>query len=212
MLYYRRPVMVTSNLDVANEIANGTRAFVSQVHLKAGEQASSLLIDGLRIQAVRVCQVDRVTLRRETRGDEPPSFFDITASQTKFVAKLPIPDILQGGGRSRRTIERLRMSGTQFPIICNNATTGHKLQGAGVENLFVHTWSSTRNWVYVVLSRVKRMKGLYLRFKMDKRLLSKYNEIPEELNDMIRDFRENKMRTALSAVEYDDVLGKGWSL
>ena len=69
--------------------------------------------------------------------------------------------------------ESFRMKSTQFQIIVNNATTGHKLQGSGVENLFVHNWYYVNNWVYVILSRVKTISGLFLRKKLDKDL-SKY--------------------------------------
>ena len=42
--------------------------------------------------------------------------------------------------------ELFYMKATQFQIIVNNATTGHKLQGSGVENLFVHNWYYVTNW------------------------------------------------------------------
>ena len=58
------------------------------------------------------------------------------------------------------------MKATQFPILQNDATTGHKLQGSGVENLFVHKWSNVTNWNYVMLSRVKNLSGLYARFHL----------------------------------------------
>ena len=52
---------------------------------------------------------------------------------------------------------------TQFGFQINLATTGHKLQGMSKENLIVADWNySVRNWVYVVLSRVKSRKGLFL--------------------------------------------------
>ena len=65
------------------------------------------------------------------------------------------------------------MRANQIPIIVNNATTGHKLQGTGVDNLFVHAWSYKRNWPYVILSRVRQRNGLFLRHKIDKNI-SKY--------------------------------------
>ena len=55
------------------------------------------------------------------------------------------------------------MKAMQLPMVVNNATTGHKLQGSGVDCLFVHNWSYVTNWVYVVLSRVKTRAGLFCR-------------------------------------------------
>ena len=48
---------------------------------------------------------------------------------------------------------------TQIPV----ATTGHKLQGMSKDTLIVNDWNyRCANWVYVVLSRVRRRKGLFL--------------------------------------------------
>ena len=54
------------------------------------------------------------------------------------------------------------MKGTQFPIISNSCTTGHKLQGYTVPKILVNDWYYGTNWAYIVLSRVKTMDGLYL--------------------------------------------------
>ena len=57
---------------------------------------------------------------------------------------------------------------TQFGVNSNIATTGHKLQGMTENQLIVSSWMySTRNWVYVVLSRVKELKGLFILKKLD---------------------------------------------
>ena len=50
----------------------------------------------------------------------------------------------------------------QFPIVLNHATTGHKLQGKSLDQLVVVEWSKTKNWAYVVLSRVRSLDGLFL--------------------------------------------------
>ena len=57
---------------------------------------------------------------------------------------------------------------TQFGVIDNIAMTGHKLQGVSLDNLVVNSWNySVPNWVYVVLSRVRKMVGLVLNTKLD---------------------------------------------
>ena len=57
---------------------------------------------------------------------------------------------------------------TQFGVNSNIATTGHKLQGTSKDQLIVASWNySCPNWVYVVLSRVRTLKGLFLCEKMD---------------------------------------------
>ena len=50
----------------------------------------------------------------------------------------------------------------QFGILINNATTEHKLQGISKDILVVtEYWYKTINWVYVVLSRVRTLKGFF---------------------------------------------------
>ena len=51
----------------------------------------------------------------------------------------------------------------QFPINNDLATTGHKLQGMTKQYLIVSQLNySTPNWIYVVLSRVTSLDGLFL--------------------------------------------------
>ena len=53
------------------------------------------------------------------------------------------------------------VSATQFGVNSNVATTGHKLQGMSKDNLVVTDWNYDKNWVYVVLSRVRTLAGLF---------------------------------------------------
>jgi len=62
--------------------------------------------------------------------------------------------------KDRKTV---RMEMNQLPVVSNTATTGHKLQGSGVDNLFVSEWKNEASWIYVILSRVKTRSGLFLR-------------------------------------------------
>jgi hypothetical protein len=79
------------------------------------------------------------------------------------------------------------MKGKQFPIISNSATTGHKLQGCTLAELAVFEQFCGQNWMYVVLSRVRTMKGLYLAEPLDVDI-NKY-AMPEKMKRMIADFK-----------------------
>ena len=53
----------------------------------------------------------------------------------------------------------------QLPMNTNDATTGHKLQGMSKDRLIVTSWdgiSKWSNWAYTVLSRVRKLEGLFL--------------------------------------------------
>ncbi len=56
----------------------------------------------------------------------------------------------------------------QIPANINDATTGHKLQGMSKDVIVASSWltggltTMFKNWEYVVLSRVRKLSGLYL--------------------------------------------------
>ena len=94
------------------------------------------------------------------------------------------------------------MKATQLPLLINNATTGHKLQGTGVDALFVHNWSYVTNWVYVMLSRVQTHAGLFARQKLSNDL-SKY-DVPLALQRMLQQF-QSKAPTYWTEDKYEDL-------
>ena len=51
---------------------------------------------------------------------------------------------------------------TQIPINASDAITGHKLQGLTKDHIIVYSWNKSTSWIYVVLSRVRKLSGLYL--------------------------------------------------
>jgi hypothetical protein len=66
---------------------------------------------------------------------------------------------------------------TQFGVNNNIATTGHKLQGLSKDALIVASWGyNFENWVYVVLSRVRTLDGLYLLQRLDEEKVFKCDE------------------------------------
>jgi hypothetical protein len=77
----------------------------------------------------------------------PTKSFDVTI-------KFPI-------GQGRRFLKLARSKITQFPINNDLATTGHKLQGMTKQYISQLNYS-TPNWIYVVLSRVTSLDGLFL--------------------------------------------------
>lgn len=120
--------------------------------------------------------------------------------------------------------EFITMKATQLPLLVNNATTGHKLQGSSVDNIFVHNWSYVTNWVYVVinwvyvvanwvyvvtnwvyvmLSRVKTRVGLFCRNKLSKDL-KKY-AVPEGLRRILDRFRSRCAPTYWTEEQYDEL-------
>ena len=139
-------------------------------------------------------------MRHESTDVISPIFMLEPKSKQTFCCNVPYPDNLQTGGRPATQL--LYMRGTQLPILCNNATTGHKLQGATIAALFVHSWSNVRNWTYVVLSRVKTLAGLFLRKKLELQDLPKFNDIPETQQRLVQQIQQHRLKTAFTEEDY----------
>ena len=85
---------------------------------------------------------------------------------------------------------------TQIPINMNDATTGHKLQGMSVDKLLVTSWSFMENWIYIVLSRVRTLKGHFLLKPLPKNSLEKF-AVPSELKAF--EYRMRKIKACVIA-------------
>lgn len=68
---------------------------------------------------------------------------------------------------------------THLPINMNDAITVHKLQGMSKDRLIIISWSLMQNWIYVVLSRVHTLKGLFLLKHLADNCLDKF-QVPQE--------------------------------
>ena len=197
-LYTGCPMMMTENSDVANGEANGSRVTVKKLTMKYNEAPFVLrLANGTKVNAMFASQVKSITVEHEEESIVPRQC-EIVAGQHMFRCKMNFED------------EDLfaRMKGNQFPLISNSCTTGHKLQGCTLEALLVNdsSWYYAANWAYVVLSRVKTMKGLFLRRKL-LRNLKKYQK-SEDMVRMIQKFRDTIAVKELDQQVYDDLIAE----
>lgn len=193
-LYPDCPMMLTENTDVPNGQANGTRVLVKSITSKVGETPITVFLEcGTAIPALFAHQVESILVQHENPKIHPSSFLIAPKSWT-FKANLTIDD------HSIVT----DMKGSQFPIISNTATTGHKLQGCSLDSLFVNEWHYHSNWAYVVLSRVRTMKGLYIQSPLTENL-DEYL-MPEEMTRMIRRFERTIALTELRQDDYEPML------
>lgn len=190
--YIDAPFMMSKNLDVGNGQANGTCAKVKSITMKCGEQPFELeLENGTTIFAAFASQVASMQMEHEN-PDIVPRLFDITSESFSFTCKLD----------KQMDNEYLytKVTGTQFPIISNSATTAHKLQGLTVETLFVNEWQYKENWAYVTLSRVVEREGLFMREPLTYDL-NQYKK-SDNMKKMLQDFKNEIPCTQLSEKEY----------
>jgi hypothetical protein len=119
--------------------------------------------NNISIQAAYASEIDYIVLKH--KNNIKPRLFSIQAKTKTFYARIPTPSIFQSTSQHNER-EKIETQVLQFPIFTSYASTGHKLQGTGVDCLFVNKWSYRRNWAYVILSRVKQLSGLLLREKL----------------------------------------------
>jgi hypothetical protein len=148
--------MFVSNEDVPNGHANGTRVLLEGIVLKEDIVPSTLLIDGLKCPTVEASSIDHLVC---SLVDKKEKIFYIRPKTFNCSVRAPVPKDI--GGYTEASVN-LNVSLFQFPVLVNNATTGHKLQGQTKKNLIISVWSKKKNWNYVALSRVQTRKGLYL--------------------------------------------------
>ena len=190
-------VMLTKNDDVKMARANGTRAAVEGVDLKPGEQMFEVLMDGVKIPAVFASQVEGIRLLHKNKAARPKQF---TMKPTKYNVKAFLPNSRHNMSAPNTDRSVVIMEMNQLPVTSNTATTCHKLQGTGVDNLFVSEWKNEANWIYVILSRVTSLKGLFLCHELKPNpTLHKLSEI---LMKKIQHFKTNASRPTPTTQEY----------
>ncbi len=169
-LYHSCRLMLPVNKNITKGQANGLQVTLKKVVLKPNVQLETVMINGnVPVQAVQASQVNHIVVRHSNDRVEP-QVFSIEPRSFTYDAKVPKPKSLQTRDGNHET---LRMKAMQLPLIVNDATTGHKLQGSSVYNLFIHCWSNVRNWDYVMLSHVRTRNGLFLREAISKRGLDR---------------------------------------
>lgn len=190
-LYPQCPLMMTENTNVSAGQANGSRLNLLQIKKKSGEEPQYVELDnGLKVPAYTANQIESL-LVEHSAANVTPKIFEVKSKNYSFTAKMP-----DGIGSNIK----VSMQGTQFPLVSNSATTGHKLQGSTVKTLLVNDWRYQSNWVYVVLSRVKKMQGLFIRSPLSEDI-SKY-DLPENMLRMIGRFKETQLVQTLPDATY----------
>ena len=155
-LYRNIPLMLLANTDVPNGYANGTRVILQSIVLNDGSTHGTAVVDGVDCKLIEASDVKYLVC---TKADDKDKIFKIEPQNMTCRVNAPVPKIF--GASSNSTIN-FTMALQQLPLIANNATTGHKLQGQTKKNLVVSVWSNRSNWNYVALSRVKTRNGLFL--------------------------------------------------
>ena len=155
-LFFLCEMMIKDNEDVHNGVANGTTALFEYLCLKLGATKHKVCYNGYWVWAVHAEDVEFMRLKW-TADSTFKGHFCIAPKKRTYSVDIVRKEM----GQTEKFKPKIKI--LQFVVTVNHATTGHKLQGKSVNSLIIWEWSTQRNWIYVVLSRVKTIQGLFLR-------------------------------------------------
>jgi len=144
-------------------------------------------------ELLEIVNKDLVKLRARLKKIHQSTRFKLKPSTTSPTVSFSLHDKV-----TQRSLAKCRM--TQIPVILADAITGHKTQGMTFHYVIIPSWGKQNNWAYVVLSRCRTLKGLFL-FKpisMEKsfapsRDLKEYLVRAKALQDRILQTRRERM-------------------
>ena len=147
-------MVVGDNKNLSEGIANGTICKFVGLKLKKNETLHPKVWERYKVNTVSVSSVDYILLEHWKSCDKTKSrYFKLKPVVRSANIKLRL---------GKREIG-FKTKIEQFSVLCNIATTGHKLQGMSKDSLIITDWNYQQNWIYVVLSRVRKLSGLYIR-------------------------------------------------
>jgi hypothetical protein len=148
--------MYTENHDIPNGIANGTLCHLVKIVLHTDTTENdfgTMYIDGYHVRTIDATKVDYLLCR----FDGSTRTFEVKADIVSSKIDLPI-QLIPG----EKTCKIVPAKINWFPVLINHAMTGHKLQGQTKSSLCISDWHYGANWLYVVLSWVTSLSGLFL--------------------------------------------------
>ena len=149
-LYKGCQLMLVLNNNVRCGEANRTTVTLRSVCLKPNIVPIQIITSKLPVKAVYASQVVSIVLKHKN-PKIIPNLFQVEPIELCITARILKPKLLQ---MKEDNHEMVKMKATQLPVISNQATTGHKRQGASINQLFVNKLNYTTNWPYVVLSQL----------------------------------------------------------
>lgn len=107
----------------------------------------------------------------------------------KFIKVLPrelkntiveYPDMMPGLNFQNDSVRiDVKVKLMQFPVIPCNAMTVHKLQGQSLDCVVASEWNESQNWIYVLLSRIRKSSGIYTKEVIKEKLQTYVSKLQE---------------------------------
>jgi hypothetical protein len=168
------PLMMNSNAQKGKSVVKGTLSNFIGVRWKAGCSPHIEDYNGYKVYAANITDLECLVMMLET----DKRIVELKPEVTSV-------DIAVPGISTRHRLKGFKIC--QFPVNLSLATTGHKLQGMTKDILILSEISLKPNWLYVVLSRVTTLEGLYLMMPLT---MDMFQPIPQPLQRELDFLRE----------------------
>ncbi len=179
--------MITTNVDVANGVANGAITTLRDIILKTNTTISVTKLDENQIFHYAMASDIECLILEHTFGSCDNSIIYPTVPPGHFLIKQEHKNmniLFNENGA------RIKVKMVQFPITHAIVLTGHKTQGMTMDNIILGSMSDKDQYgntgcLYVVLSRVRDICGLYTLTPLSTDL-SKYKKRNDVLKEIHR--------------------------
>jgi hypothetical protein len=185
--------MCITNADLDEGRGNGTLCKCLKAKLRNdGQERRWKNWDGKKVWTVSVDDVEWVEFEHYPTNGTKARTFKLKPQEFSATIKFPLTETITTSVGNAKV--------KQVPVNSNIATTGHKLQGMSKDILIVNDWNyRCVNWVYVVLSRVRTLAGLYLMKPLD---LERSFNVPQNLIRFEQRLKDNKEQPILDMLGY----------
>jgi hypothetical protein len=143
------PVMIISNTEKKRKIVKGMTGSYVGVKWKTGCGPHIENYHGFKVKCAYITDLECIALK-----------LNKTNRIVEIQAEVFSPSIKFPGCNNKNLVKGYQV--LQFPLNLALAITGHKLQGMTVDIMILSEINLTQNWLYVLLSRVTSLQGLYL--------------------------------------------------
>ena len=140
-LYKGCQLMLVFKNNVRCGETNGTTVTLISICLKPNIVPIQIIIGKLPVEAIYASQVISIVLKHNN-PKIIPNTFQLEPIEFHITTRILKPKLLQIKEDDHKMV---KMKATQLPVISNQATTRHKLQGASINELFMNNWNYTTN-------------------------------------------------------------------
>lgn len=179
--------MMGTNVDVTRGIANETVAKLYDIILAPDAQIRIANVEnGNQCHAVYATEVTSTIFKHSS-----PLQREVTSFATLPVSCFPITSISQSVKcKLGANGSSFKVKVTQFPCVSALVLTGHKIQGRTLDAVILGALSRIHKtgrsgWIYVILSRVRTLNGLFLLILLEADL-KKYKPRTDVMTEMNR--------------------------